>query len=161
LSFTVEQGEILGLIGPNGAGKTTMFNLITGVLAPTSGEIRYAGRDIAGLPPHRVARLGLARTFQHLNLVPNQSLIENVALGAYTRTRSGLLQGLLGLERAEDARVRAEAYRQLERVGLAEHAHEEAGSLPLGKQRLLEVARALLADPALLLLDEPAAGLRA
>ena len=160
LSFRVEPGEVLGLIGPNGAGKTTAFNLVTGVLWPDSGRVRFAGRDITRRHPHEVARLGLARTFQHLNLSPSLSLLENVALGAYSRTRSGLWSGLLGLGRAEEERVRAEALRQLRRVGLGDDPFARADSLPLGKLRLLEVARALMADPALLLLDEPAAGLR-
>ena len=160
LSFRVERGEVVGLIGPNGAGKTTAFNLITGVLDVDSGAITFDGVAIAPLPPHRIARLGLARTFQHLNLNPGMSLIDNVALGAYTRTHAGLLAGMLGLDRAEEDRTRAEALRNLHRVGLGDDPFARADSLPLGKARLLEVARALLADPALLLLDEPAAGLR-
>ncbi len=160
LSLHVGRGEIVGLIGPNGAGKTTVFNLVTGVLSPSSGEILVDGSPVQGRPPHVIARRGLARTFQHLNLIGAATLLDNVALGGYTRASANMLQGMLALERQEDARTRAEAMRQLGRVGLAELAFERADSLPMGKQRLLEVARALMADPLLLMLDEPAAGLR-
>ena len=161
LSFEVRRGEILGLIGPNGAGKTTCFNLITGVFPPTSGEVRYRGERLSGLPPYRVARRGLARTFQHPHLFAEMTVLENAALGTYGRTRAGMFRSALRLDRAEEARALAEAQRQLSRVGLGELAFEKAGNLPLGKQRLLEIARALAADPELLLLDEPGAGLRA
>jgi branched-chain amino acid transport system permease protein len=161
VSFELETGTILGLIGPNGAGKTTMFNLITGALPLDQGRISFLGRDISGRAQRDIARAGIARTFQHVKLRRNMSLLDTVMLGTYSRTRSGFLAGLLRLDRSEETRARAEAARQLQRVGLADRAFETAGSLPLGNQRLLEIARALAADPALVVLDEPAAGLRA
>jgi branched-chain amino acid transport system permease protein len=160
VSFEVEAGEILGLIGPNGAGKTTLFNLITGALPPDLGRITFLGRDITRRPQRQIARAGIARTFQHVKLRPTMTLLDTVLLGTYGRTSSGFLSGALRLDRAEEGRAQAEALRQLERVGLADRAFELAGNLPLGNQRLLEIARALAADPALLVLDEPAAGLR-
>ncbi|WP_431512018.1 branched-chain amino acid ABC transporter ATP-binding protein/permease [Variovorax sp. DAIF25] len=160
VSFDVAAGEIVGLIGPNGAGKSTMFNLLTCTLPMTSGSVRFLGQDIAGMPQREVARLGLARTFQHVKLRPQMSLLDNVALGAHSRTRSGVLRAGLRLDRAEERQILQEAQRQLERIGLGDRAHELAGSLPLGTQRILEIARALAADPVLLVLDEPAAGLR-
>jgi branched-chain amino acid transport system permease protein len=125
-----------------------------------AGRIDFLGRDISTLSQRRLARLGMARTFQHVKLRPQMSLLDNVALGAHGRTRSGLLAAGLGLDRAEERRILAEAMLHLGRVGLAARAHELAGSLPLGTQRTLEIARALAADPVLLVLDEPAAGLR-
>jgi branched-chain amino acid transport system permease protein len=160
VSFEVEAGEILGLIGPNGAGKTTMFNLITGALPLDQGRVTFLGQDITRRPQRLIARAGIARTFQHVKLRPTMTLLDTVLLGTYGRTSSGFLRGALRLDRAEEGRAEAEAMRQLERVGLAERAFELAGNLPLGNQRLLEIARALAADPALLVLDEPAAGLR-
>jgi len=160
VSFEVEAGEILGLIGPNGAGKTTMFNLITGALPLDQGRIAFLGRDITHLPQRLIARAGIARTFQHVKLRPHMTLLDTVLLGTYGRTSSGFLGGALLLDRAEEHRAEAEAMRQLQRVGLADRAFDLAGNLPLGNQRLLEIARALAADPALLVLDEPAAGLR-
>ena len=160
VSFTVDAGEIVGLIGPNGAGKSTMFNLLTCTLPMSGGRVRFLGTDITGRRQREVARMGLARTFQHVKLRPRMSLLDNVALGAHARTRSGVGRAGLRLDRGEERRIRAEAWRQLERIGLAERAHQPAGSLPLGTQRILEIARALAADPVLLVLDEPAAGLR-
>jgi len=160
VDLDVKAGEIVGLIGPNGAGKSTMFNLLTCTLPMTAGQVRFLGQDIAGLPQRKVARLGLARTFQHVKLRPHMSLLDNVALGAHSRTSAGVLKAGLRLDRTEERQILQEAQRQLERIGLGDRVHELAGSLPLGTQRILEIARALAADPVLLVLDEPAAGLR-
>ena len=160
LSFELRRGEILGLIGPNGAGKSTMFNLISGAMPLTRGDVRLAGESIAGRPPYEIAQRGIARTFQHVKLVAQMSVLDNVALGAYLRTKSGVVRACLKLDRDEERQIRQVAADQVRRVGLEAHLHDSAGSLPLGKQRVVEIARALAAEPLLLLLDEPAAGLR-
>ena len=160
LSFEIRPGEILGLIGPNGAGKSTTFSLVSGATALTSGDVVFRGESIGGAPPYEIARRGIGRTFQHVKLIPQMTVLDNVALGAYLRGTTGILRAALALDGAEEARTRAEAARAIERVGLVDHTFAAAGSLPLGKQRIVEIARALAADPMLLLLDEPAAGLR-
>ena len=160
VSFDVNAGEIIGLIGPNGAGKSTMFNLLTGTAPMSAGRVKFLGRDVSGFAQREIARLGMARTFQHVKLRPHMSLLDNVALGAHSRACCGIVRAGLRLDRAEERQILAEAQSQLERIGLGERRHELAGSLPLGTQRILEIARALAADPVLLVLDEPAAGLR-
>jgi branched-chain amino acid transport system permease protein len=160
LSFAIRRGEILGLIGPNGAGKSTMFNLISGALPLTAGTIMFCGQSIGNLPPFEIARRGISRTFQHVKLMPQMSVRDNVALGAYLRGSSGVLRAALKLDAMEERRTQGEALRAIARVGLGAHADDSAESLPLGRQRIVEIARALAADPMLLLLDEPAAGLR-
>jgi branched-chain amino acid transport system permease protein len=160
VSFAVRAGEILGLIGPNGAGKSTTFNLVTGVLPATQGEITLLGGRIDALASRQIARLGVARTFQHVKMIGTMTVLENVALGAHLRGRRGIVSAMLRLDRAEERRLMREAERQLQRIGMGALMHEQAGNLALGQQRLMEIARALAADPILLLLDEPAAGLR-
>lgn len=160
ISFKLHAGEIMGLIGPNGAGKSTTFNLITGVLPLTSGDVHFQGQRIDKLRARDIASLGIGRTFQHVQLIPTMSVLENVALGAHLRRNVGVVAAALHAERNSEAELLHEAATQLKRVGLGDYLYEEAGNLALGQQRILEIARALAADPVLLLLDEPAAGLR-
>ncbi len=161
VSFEVPERSITALIGPNGAGKTTLFNLISGMLRPDRGSIRLGGRELTGLAAHRIAALGIARTFQTVRLFPRLSALENVMVGRHTRSRAGFLAGMLNLPWTwrEERAIRARARGLLEELGLAACAGEAAGSLSFRQQRLVEIARALASEPRLLLLDEPAAGL--
>jgi branched-chain amino acid transport system ATP-binding protein len=166
VSLDVRQGEIVALIGPNGAGKTTFFNCVTGIHAPTGGEIvahppQGKSRRIDGLKPDRITALGMARTFQNIRLFPAMTVLENVMLGRHCRTATGILGAVLRGRRAaaEERETVRTSYLLLEKVGLTDAADEFAGSLPYGARRRLEIARALATEPFLLLLDEPAAGM--
>jgi len=161
VSFAVAAGEILGLIGPNGAGKTTCFHLINGLLPPSAGRIRLAGRNMVDLPPYRRARLGLARTFQNVQLFGGMTVLENVLAGCHLRQQVGPLTALLPVPavRRAQAENRKRCLELLELVGLGGKQDEPAETLAYGDQRRLEIARALAQQPRLLLLDEPAAGL--
>lgn len=161
VSFSVTPGTIHALIGPNGAGKTTLFNLISGLLSPTSGAIRLKGESLTHLASYRRTGKGLARTFQNIRLFADMTVLETVMAGAHCRSRTGPLTILCRLPHfyREERAFRDDALTILTEVGLADHAHRRAGDLPYGDQRRLEIARALAAKPSLLLLDEPAAGM--
>jgi len=161
VGFTVRAGSVHAIIGPNGAGKTTLINLITGMYAPTSGQVFFGGQDITGLPPQKLPALGMARTFQNLQVCMNMGALDNVMVGAHLRQNSGLLAGLLRLPRlrADDRACREEALQAMALVGLADAAQAEASQLSYGALKRLEIARALMLRPAMVLMDEPAAGL--
>lgn len=161
VSFEIHQGQIFSLIGPNGAGKTTTFNLITGVLPATGGEITFCGQRILGLPPHEVTKLGIARTYQLIRVFKGMSVLENVQVGTYCRTRNGVWDAILRGPKArrEEKWSHERAMELLRFVGIDEHWDKLAGTLTFGHQRRLEIARALATEPKLLLLDEPTAGM--
>lgn len=161
ISFDLEPGIITGIIGPNGAGKTTVFNLMTGVFKPTKGVIILGDKKIVGLPPHKIARLGITRTFQTVKVFGLMTVLENVMVGRHPRTHSGFLAALFKppSERREERKIVADAMEKLKLVGLADKANLRADCLPMGHLRLLEIARALATEPRYILLDEPAAGL--
>ena len=161
VSFTINEGEIFGLIGPNGAGKTTMFNLVTNMFPPTSGEISFFDDEITGIKPYKITKKGICRTFQNIRLFSQMSVLENVLVGGHSRSRSGVLSGVLRTksQRTEEERLHATARELLELVGLANYEDVISENLAYGQQRRLEIARALASNPKLLLLDEPAAGM--
>lgn len=161
VSFTVKEGNIHSVIGPNGAGKTTLFNLITGVYTPTRGEILLNGENVAAMPPDALARRGMSRTFQNLQVCMNMTAIANVMVGAHLRLNQNLFASMLRLPsvRRADAVCRDEAAGLMEFVGVGRHIDDEAGQMSYGALKRLEIARALAAKPKVLLLDEPAAGL--
>ena len=161
VSFAVNQREIFGLIGPNGAGKTTLFNLITGLIPPSSGELLYQGKAISQLKPHQIAGLGIARTFQNIRLFGELSALENVIIARHLHTQSNIITGVLGLPLAakEEENSRQKALELLKLIGLDNRTEEKAKNFAYGDQRRLEIARALALEPQVLLLDEPAAGM--
>lgn len=161
ISFTVNKHEIFGLIGPNGAGKTTLFNLISGLIPPSSGQLLYQGAEIAKLRPHKIASLGIARTFQNIRLFDNLSALENVVVGRHIHTNSNVFTGVFNLPPApnQEANARQQGLELLQLVKLGDRANEKACNFSYGDQRRLEIARALALKPKVLLLDEPAAGM--
>jgi branched-chain amino acid transport system ATP-binding protein len=163
VSFGIAADEVFGLIGPNGAGKTTLFNVLTGIYAPDEGRFSFAGRDITGLTPDRIAAAGIARTFQNIRLFANLSALENVMIGRHVRTRGGVIGAILRNRATleEERAIERRALELLDYVGIRARANAPAGSLPYGDQRRLEIARALATEPKLLALDEPAAGMNA
>ena len=161
VSFALQEGSIKAVIGPNGAGKTTLFNLISGTLPVSSGEVRLRGHAIQGLRPYQVARLGIARTFQNIKMFAGMTALENVMVGRHVQSKAGFLASMFRLpgSRSEERQIRLKSLELLDLLGIADHADTEATSLAFGQQRAVELARALALEPTLLLLDEPAAGL--
>ena len=161
LTMHIDEGEIVALIGPNGAGKTTFFNMLTGIYTPTEGTLTFKGDAVGGKKPHVIAKLGITRTFQNIRLFQNMTALENVMVGRHTRTSASAIGAVFRTPKfkAEEERTIIEAYNRLKFVGLGSKANELAKNLPYGDQRRLEIARALAAEPTLLLLDEPAAGM--
>ena len=160
LSFEIEEGQILGLIGPNGAGKTTLFNVVSRIYDPTEGTVTFDGEDLLTHAPHEISQLGVYRTFQNLALWPNMSVIENVMTGAHTRSRQNFFSAMarVGLKKEED-QLKQESYEVLSQLGLADVAFKQCAGLPYGTMKRIELARALVGRPKLLMLDEPATGL--
>jgi branched-chain amino acid transport system ATP-binding protein len=161
LSLKVKTGLIMSIIGPNGAGKTTIFNCLTGITKPTKGSILFSQQDITRLPPHDIARLGIARTFQNIRLFKEMTVMENVMVAQHCRTRSGIIGAIIRQKSFQDEEraVREKSREYLEFVGLADYTETVSWNLPYGAQRRLEIARALASDPLLILLDEPTAGM--
>ncbi len=161
VTFSINEGEIYGLIGPNGAGKTTMFNLITNIFSPSSGEINFNGDDITGIKPHKITEKGICRTYQNIRLFSQMSALENVMVGGHSQTHSGVFKGVFRTksQRKEEQDLKKKAEELLELVGLLEFKDVLSENLAYGQQRRLEIARALASNPRLLLLDEPAAGM--
>lgn len=161
VSFTVREGTIKALIGPNGAGKTTLFNLLSGMLTPDSGTVQFRNTVIQGLRPHKIASLGMARTFQHIRLFPKMTVLDNIMIGRHVHSTAGFIAGMFSLPYTwkEERAIRKKSREVIDLLGISDIADQEATSLPYGQQRIVELGRALACEPKLLLLDEPAAGL--